>query len=62
MNFNFGRGVLGRFIFAGKIGGKTNETPKGETKSITLGNIQLLPMLMMEQELHFLAVAVRRIL
>ena len=31
-------------------------------KSSTLGNIQLLPMLMMEQELHFLAVAVRRIL
>ena len=37
MNFNFGRGVLGRFIFAGKIGGKTNETPKGETKKYYTG-------------------------
>lgn len=42
MNFNFGRGVLGRFIFAGKIGGKTNETPKGETKKYYPGQYTVI--------------------
>ena len=57
MNFNFGRGVLGR-----KLVVKLMKRLREKLKSITPGNTQLLPMLMMEQELHFLAVAVRRIL
>lgn len=42
MNFNFGRSLFGRFIFAGKTGDKANETPKGETKKYYSGQYTVI--------------------
>ena len=42
MNFNFGRNILGRFIFAGKTGNKVTESPKGKIKKYYPGQYTVI--------------------
>lgn len=42
MNFSFGRGLFGRFVFAGKTGNNANEHPKGEIKQYYPGQYTVI--------------------